>query len=83
MNATDASLRVLGLARLNEWREGTVTAFDDGRGLGTLASESGSVAFHCVAIADGTRSVRVGARVRFRLALGPTGLFEARAITPV
>ena len=48
--------------------EGTVSAFDDARGLGIVTSDSGSRwPFHCVSLADGTRTVSSGARVRFSI----------------
>ena len=72
-----------GLGRLDAWRRGVVVAFDDERGLGQIAESGGAaVGFHCVAIADGSRTIPLHTRVRFRLALGPTGELEARAIIP-
>lgn len=48
-------------------RSGRVTAFDDPRGLGEVVDrDSGAVvAFHCVDLADGTRTIEVGAEVTF------------------
>lgn len=47
---------------------GTVVEFDEAVGLGVLSDDSGRRwPFHCVSIADGTRVIDVGARVRFRL----------------
>ena len=47
---------------------GEVAEFDDDSGLGQIASHDGSsVQFHCVSIVDGSRSIPVGARVRFRI----------------
>ena len=41
---------------------GTVTEFDDAAGLGTITSDDGTTyAFHCTAIADGTRTIANGA----------------------
>lgn len=39
--------------------------------------------FHCVAIADGSRHVEIGTRVRFVLGPAPTGVLEARSIVPM
>ena len=59
---------------------GTVTAFDDLRGLGTIATEDGEVyPFHCTQIADGTRAIDVGQAVRFDV-LPKLGRYEATAI---
>lgn len=45
---------------------GTVTSFDDVTGLGEITGADGAtIPFHCVSIADGTRTIEVGARVRF------------------
>ena len=49
-----------------ERRTGRVTTFDPHVGLGTVETGSGeSYPFHCVAIADGTRTIEVGASVSF------------------
>lgn len=65
----------------DEDRHGVVAAFDEHRGLGEVHGDDGAVApFHCTQIADGTRTVAVGARVRYRLRPGPAGRFEATAI---
>ena len=45
-------------------KRGVVVAFDDHVGLGTIESEGTSYLFHCVEIADGTRTV--GTPVEFR-----------------
>ena len=61
---------------------GTVTAFDDPRGLGTIAAEDGEAyLFHCTQIADGTRTIAVGTAVRFDL-LPKLGRYEATGIEP-
>ncbi len=59
---------------------GTVIAFDERRGVGTI--ESGSVRhfFHCTQIADGTRSIRAGQSVEFSVVPGRLGDWEATAI---
>jgi cold shock CspA family protein len=62
---------------------GEVANFDDDSGLGLITADDGSsVPFHCVAIVDGTRSVRTGARVRFRLTQR-LGRAEAADIEPL
>lgn len=59
---------------------GTVTAFDESLGLGTITSEDGSEhLFHCIEIADGSRSIAVGAAVLFDL-LAKFGRYEAAHI---
>jgi cold shock CspA family protein len=64
-------------------RFGTVTAFDDPRGLGTITPvDGGAVPFHCTQIADGTRTIEVGQAVRFAL-LPKLGRYEATAIEKV
>lgn len=52
---------------------GIVSGFDEASGLGTVtsdsANDSGSVIpFHCISIADGTRTIAPGTRVRFETA---------------
>jgi cold shock CspA family protein len=60
---------------------GTVIAFDEQRGLGTIRAETGEeFPFHCTAIADGTRRIDVGRRVSFLEAPTHLGRFEARAV---
>ncbi len=64
-------------------RTGTVTSFDDPRGLGEITADDGTVhAFHCTAIADGTRTIEVGTAVHFAVVAGRLGRWEAAAITP-
>jgi cold shock CspA family protein len=64
-------------------RTGTVTSFDEPRGLGEITSEDGDVhAFHCTGIADGSRTIEVGAAVRYDLIPGRLGRWEAWDITP-
>jgi hypothetical protein len=49
--------------------EGVVTQFDEYVALGEIADSSGRVwPFHCVSIADGTRTINVGAQVQFETA---------------
>lgn len=57
---------------------GTVTAFDDERGLGEITTDGGAVHhFHCTGIADGSRTIEVGAPVRFGIIPGRLGRWEA------
>jgi cold shock CspA family protein len=61
---------------------GTVTAFDENVGLGEITTDDGSIVpFHCVVIADGSRSIAVGAVVQFEL-IPKLGRYEAAAIEP-
>ena len=62
---------------------GRVIAFDDHVGLGEVESDDGQVyLFHCVEIADGSRTIEVGAAVEFELML-KLGRFEASRLRPV
>jgi cold shock CspA family protein len=64
-------------------RAGTVTEFDDPRGIGVVTDDEGrQFPFHCTAIADGTRQIDVGAIVRFVDRPGRQGSFEATDIRP-
>jgi cold shock CspA family protein len=63
---------------------GQVVTFDEHRGLGEIRAANGErIAFHCTAIADGTRTIASDARVEFVLVPGPVGAFEAGAIRTV
>lgn len=45
---------------------GSVADFDEARGLGVVVSSSGTRwPFHCVSIADGTRTIALGQAVEF------------------
>jgi cold shock CspA family protein len=62
---------------------GRVASFDEARGLGTIAVDGdgdGELPFHCTAIADGTRTIAVGERVRFEVTPGPRGRWEATRV---
>jgi cold shock CspA family protein len=64
--------------------QGVVSAFDEDRGLGTVVAEDGRrFAFHCAAIADGTRHITVGTSVMFFVAPGHGGQYEARHLARV
>jgi cold shock CspA family protein len=62
-------------------REGIVTRFDDHAGYGHVRGDDGSeLFFHCTAIADGSRSIEVGALVTFDVVPGHHGRWEATAL---
>jgi len=57
---------------------GRVTAFDDRRGDGEVVTDDGeSLYFHCVSIADGSRTIAVGTAVQADRAVGHRGRDEA------
>jgi cold shock CspA family protein len=61
---------------------GTVASFDEPAGLGTVVGGGGAVhPFHCIEIADGSRTIAVGVDVRFDL-LAKLGRWEAANIRP-
>jgi len=61
---------------------GSVTEFDEALGLGVITSEDGTTfGFHCVSIADGSRTIDVGAPVSFGVLL-KLGRREAAEIRP-
>jgi cold shock CspA family protein len=61
---------------------GTVTAFDEARGLGTISTDDGDqLGFHCTAISDGSRTIPVHARVAFTVVAGRLGLWEAHDVS--
>jgi cold shock CspA family protein len=61
---------------------GIVTGFDEHAGLGVVTVADGATyPFHCVEIADGTRTIAVGTTVEFDL-LHKLGRAEAAAIHP-
>lgn len=62
---------------------GTVTEFDERRGLGAIRAGDVEHAFHCTQLADGTRSIRVGQRVEFVVVPGRRGDWEAAEIVKV
>jgi hypothetical protein len=69
---------------------GTVTAFDDHVGLGTVRLDSaaawesaGELSFHCTSIADGTRTVPVGTHVSLVVVPGRMGRYEAADVRSV
>jgi cold shock CspA family protein len=59
---------------------GAVREFDEAQGLGVITGDDDrAFPFHCIEIADGTRTVDVGQAVTFRL-LPRFGTFQAGAI---
>ena len=59
---------------------GTVASFDDAAGWGTLRTDAGDeVFFHCTQIADGTRTIEVGAAVTAGVL--PIGVGEWEAVS--
>jgi cold shock CspA family protein len=57
---------------------GRVVEFDEHAGLGAVEGEDGArLGFHCVAIADGSRRVDVGAEVTYDVVPGRLGRWEA------
>lgn len=61
---------------------GRVADFDEQRGLGTVMGDDGSAApFHCTAVADGSRSVPVGAEVVYEIEPGPGAHLWATNVT--
>ena len=62
---------------------GSVVSFDDPRGIGTVVdADGGEHFFHCPAIADGTRTIEVGAAVDFEVVPGRQGRWEATNLRP-
>jgi len=60
---------------------GTVAAFDEAKGYGTLRADDGrDLFFHCTQIADGTRTIPVGVNVEFEVVAGRNGRCEATDI---
>ena len=61
-------------------RRGTVTSFDQSVGLGVITGVDGvDHRFHCIEIADGSRSIEIGVQVDFDL-LAKFGRWEAANI---
>ena len=60
---------------------GTVAQFDAHVGLGTVRAEDGrELLFHCTQLLDGTRTIEVGALVRFDVIAGHAGKWEAARV---
>lgn len=70
--------------RLASSRRGTVVAFFSERGTGLVEEDGGSRwPFHCVELADGSRTVPVGAPVVFTVRAGIAGTLEATRLVRV
>jgi cold shock CspA family protein len=64
-----------------ELATGTVTEFDDPRGIGTVTTEDGrTLLFHCTAVADGTRTIAEGTPVVVAVVAGLPGRWEAASV---
>jgi cold shock CspA family protein len=64
-------------------QRGTVTEFDEQRGLGTVVAGDGTPhLFHCTQIVGGTRTIAVGTAVTFTV-WPRLGRYEAAEVTPV
>jgi cold shock CspA family protein len=64
--------------------QGKVVEFDERAGYGTVREVGGSEHFfHCTAIADGSRTIEVGADVNFDVVPGGRGRWEATRVAPV
>ena len=62
---------------------GRVAEFDDAAGIGTVEAADGTqFFFHCTQIADGSRTIEVGAPIDFEVVAGHLGRWEAAAIHP-
>jgi cold shock CspA family protein len=71
-------------ATVRRTHTGTVSEFDEYRGLGVVSDDGGATyGFHCTAVADGSRFVAPGARVAFSVAAGHLGRFEARGLVRI
>jgi cold shock CspA family protein len=65
-------------------RTGTVAAFDDDSGRGSVVTSDGvSYGFHSTAIADGTRTIEAGTRVFFTVQAAHGGRYEAGFVSRV
>ena len=63
---------------------GEVESFDEHRGDGYVVTDDGDrVWFHCTAIADGSRTIAAGTKVRFAIQPGLPGQWEAAGLRPV
>jgi cold shock CspA family protein len=62
---------------------GEVVEFDAAAGYGSVRADDGhAFFFHCTAIADGTRTIDVGAPVAFEVVPGRRGQWEAAGLKP-
>jgi len=61
---------------------GRVVEFDDAKGYGAVEGDDGRFFFHCTAIADGSRTISVGAEVDYEVTPGHQGRWEATRLSP-
>lgn len=61
--------------------QGKVTSFDEHVGLGVIECNNEQIPFHCINIADGSRSIEIGTQVTFEKYDHPRGREEARNIS--
>ena len=61
---------------------GRVVEFDDAKGYGTVEGDDGRFFFHCTAIADGSRTISLGAEVDYEVTPGHQGRWEATRLSP-
>lgn len=70
------------VAPMRAAQRGTVTGFDREAGLGEVRAADGAVyPFHCIVIADGSRTIEVGTPVEFEV-LAKLGRWEADHVRP-
>ncbi len=64
---------------------GKVSGFDADAGLGTVRRDTDGTehAFHCTAIADGSRQIDSGVVVTYELVAGHAGKWEATDLRPL
>ena len=63
---------------------GEVVSFDEDAGYGVVRAENGAEHFfHCTAVADGSRTIAVGASVSFEVVAGRRGRWEGADLRPV
>jgi len=61
--------------------KGTIAAFDEQAGFGTVRAADGrELFFHCTQLTNGTRTIEVGTRVRFEIVPAPLGRWEAARV---
>lgn len=78
ITSTFSPAELVALGLLQPIRRGLVKAYDAEVGLGVASQPGGaSFAFHCSAIADGSRQIGVGQAVAFRLRFCVGGAIEA------
>lgn len=80
-NARSPMLWAADLARVHT---GVVETFDDAVGLGSIRCGSKIlIGFHCIAIADGSRTIAVGTSVAFTVTTGHNGNVQAASVVSI